>query len=83
MDETIWPILWRHPRKRGPSKAKCPKCGFELVLPSMSEEIECPKCGAHLARKNYEDDKLVTEPDEATLADIYAEEKWTRDHQDD
>jgi hypothetical protein len=49
----------------------------------MSEEIECPKCGAHLARKNYEDDKLVTEPDEATLADIYAEEKWTRDHQDD
>lgn len=68
-------LLRERPRKVGPQKAKCPKCGFELVLPNMDEEIDCPRCGAHLRRKNHEDEKLVTKPDEATLSEFEADEK--------
>jgi uncharacterized Zn finger protein (UPF0148 family) len=54
-----------------------------MALPNMAEEIECPRCGANLERKNYEDEKLVIEPEEATLTEIEAEKKWERHHQQD
>jgi DNA-directed RNA polymerase subunit RPC12/RpoP len=83
MPPSIDQYLRAKPKKGRPQKAKCPKCGYELVLPDMSEEIECPRCGARLMVKNYEDGKLVTEPEEATLPEFEAEEKWRRDNPDD
>jgi DNA-directed RNA polymerase subunit RPC12/RpoP len=71
------------PKKGGPQKAKCPKCGHELVLRDTTEEMECPRCGARLMVKNYKDGKLVTEPEEATLPEFGAEEEWRRDHPDE
>ncbi len=76
-------LLRTRPRRAGPQKTKCPKCGYELVLPNMSEEIECPRCGARLMRGNYEDEKLVTVPEEATLPEFEADEKWRRDNAED
>jgi ribosomal protein S27E len=63
--------------------AKCPKCGYRVVLGHMGETVECPKCGMLLSRKNSVDEKLVLGSEEATeLSEEDAGERWRRDHPD-
>lgn len=61
-------------------KTKCPKCGLELALPPVYEEVDCPRCGAHLARRNDEEEDLKEVAEEPVNTEAEAEEKWRRDN---